>query len=247
MDCGLSVRWMVFETPLTISMEQLNWLVVPVSGVDSSHTPYAVPDGSFWRQHLPAAAVEANETDCENLRDPSWRYGDSNPHWDYGNERCWGLEFPICAAGKQQSPIDIPTSGFSKEGSDSFLAKCSWKPVDGLRVANTGHGVQVSSEQFGYMSFINDKGFPDFYQVAQFHVHMPSEHLIGGRQYAAELHIVHKKQNTVLDLAGDDLLVTGIMFDIGEEESPILRQLFLPNGTADLATEGAMKPMVHPF
>lgn len=245
-DCGPSVRWMVFETPLTISMEQLNYLALPVSGVDSSHVPYPVPRGSFWRQHLPAAAVEANETECKNLMNPEWAYGDSSPHWDYGNERCWEEEYPICGAGRQQSPIDIPTGDHLDSGTDNFLAKCSWKPVEGLRVENTGHGVQVSSEQFGYMTFINDKGFPDFYQVAQFHIHMPSEHMIGGKQYAAELHIVHKRQNTVLDLANDDLLVTAILFDFGEE-SPILKQMFLPNTSAGLKSSGSYKTMTRPF
>merc|ERR1712217_565399 len=36
------------------------------------------------------------------------------------------------------------------------------------------------------------------------------------------------------------------MFDIGEEESPILNQLFLPNGSKDLK-EGTYKPMARPF
>lgn len=32
---------------------------------------------------------------------------------------------------------------------------------------------------------------------AQFHLHMPSEHLINGRQYSAELHVVHTRQRSV--------------------------------------------------
>lgn len=32
---------------------------------------------------------------------------------------------------------------------------------------------------------------------AQFHLHMPSEHLINGRQYSAELHVVHTRQVAV--------------------------------------------------
>ena len=32
---------------------------------------------------------------------------------------------------------------------------------------------------------------------AQFHLHMPSEHLIDGRQYSAELHVVHTRQVSV--------------------------------------------------
>ena len=32
---------------------------------------------------------------------------------------------------------------------------------------------------------------------AQFHLHMPSEHLIDGRQFSAELHVVHTRQVAV--------------------------------------------------
>ena len=32
---------------------------------------------------------------------------------------------------------------------------------------------------------------------ARFHLHMPSEHLIDGRQFSAELHVVHTRQVAV--------------------------------------------------
>jgi len=206
-----------------------------------------VPAGHVWRQHLPADAVEANETSCENLPMTDWKYGEPHPHWDYGNERCWNSQYPLCGAGEAQSPIDIPVSNVAGEGTDNFLHKCSWKPVDNLRVENTGHNLQVTNQQFGYVSFIDEAGYPDYYQVAQFHIHMPSEHLIGGKQYAAELHIVHSRQETVLDLDPEHLLVTAIMFDLGDEDSPILKQLFLPNGSESIHHDGDFKKMRQPF
>lgn len=247
-DCGTSVRWMIFEKQLSISMAQLNLLRVPVSGVDSSHLDRPIAT-RIWRQNLPPDAVEADETACSNLPQVDFHYGESHPHWDYANARCWNEHYPICGAGHAQSPIDVPTDVGLSVVEDNFLEKCSWKPVENLRVTNTGHNIQVNNEQFGYVTFINEAGFPDYYQVVQFHIHMPSEHLIGGKQFAAELHIVHKRQNTVLDLAPDDMLVTAIMFDIGDEDShsPVLRQLFLPDGTDELTEEGSYKTMPRPF
>jgi len=228
--CGHSIRWMVFETPLEASMEQLNALQVKVSGVDSSQLSNPIPYGYVWKQHFPSFAVEANETACGNLPQTEFHYGEERPLWTYGNERCWNAQYPICGDGISQSPIDVPTSGIA-EGTDNFLHKISWKPVSQLRVGNTGHNVQVNNGLLGYTELIGQNGFPDYYQVAQFHLHMPSEHMIGGKQFAAELHIVHKKQNSVGDLADDYLLVTGIMFDFGRQESPLLHQLFLGNET----------------
>lgn len=231
-DCGYSTRWMVFETPLEASMEQLNSLSMKVSGPDSTQMPNTIPDGYVWKQHFPSFAVESNETDCGNLPQVEFVYGEEHPLWNYGNERCWNSLYPLCGSGTSQSPIDIPsTSPDVHVGTDSFLQRISWKPVSGLRVSNTGHNIQVTNGQMGYTKYVGDNGFQDYYSIAQFHIHMPSEHMINGKQYAAELHIVHKLQNAVNDLAGDDLLVMGIMFDFGDQASPLLNQLFMGNNS----------------
>jgi len=139
-----------------------------------------------------------------------------------------GLGSSTCSGGSAQSPIDIVSSAVSKVGSDSFLAKASWKPISGLRLENTGNTLGFVSNQMGYATIIGPNGFPKFYQVTSVALRMPSEHLIDGKQYPAELQITHKNQKTVLELEDDDALITSVMFEFGEE-SKLLKQM-LPAG-----------------
>jgi len=139
---------------------------------------------------------------------------------------CWGAANPICRSGTAQSPINIDTSVVSKVGSESFLPKASWKPVSGLRLTNNGNSLGFESNQMGYATIIGPNGFPKFYQASSVTIRMPSEHLIDGKQYAAELQITHKNQKTVLELEDDDAVITSVMFDIGEESK--LLKLLLP-------------------
>lgn len=131
---------------------------------------------------------------------------------------------PTCSGGSAQSPIDIVSSAVSKVGSESFLAKASWKPVGGLRLENTGDTLSFRSNQMGYATIIGPNGFPKFYQVASVALRMPSEHLIDGKQYPAELQITHKNQKTVLELEDDDAVITSVMFDFGAENK-LLKQM----------------------
>ena len=52
--------------------------------------------------------------------------------------------------------------------------------------------------------------------MLQFHFHFPSEHAIDGSLYAGELHIVHQM---VGSKGTDDLLVVGVMLEVGAENS----------------------------
>mmetsp|Transcript_45797 Transcript_45797/g.97813 ORF Transcript_45797/g.97813 Transcript_45797/m.97813 type:complete len:909 (-) Transcript_45797:123-2849(-) len=217
------VRWMVFKTPLEVNLEQLNFLALPVSGVDSSLMPVPVQPTvkHQWMSSLPEYAVDATtDGDC------------GVKAWDYANTNCWKTNHSVCSDGARQSPINIVTSDVTEVGDDSFLNRCSWKPVSGVRVANTGYDLQAKTEQFGYITYIGENGFPDYYQVTSVDVHMPSEHQIDGKHFAAELQIVHKLQKSVLELASDDIVVASILFDLGEEDNPVLKQLFLPGAEA---------------
>ena len=91
----------------------------------------------------------------------------------------------------------------------------NYRPLSGLRIRRLSYGVQVDGS-FGTFTMESE-----VYNVAQFHFHFPSEHAINGMLYAGELHIVHQKQGA----AGlDDLLVVGIMLEVGSE-SAFLAQL----------------------
>lgn len=227
------VRWIALTTPITASLTQLNYLQLPVSGVDSvRYPPVAMTKQEYpqqvFKNGLPIWAL-------------SWHQQcDKNTHWTYDDVHCWDVIYPTCKTGTRQSPIDILSNKVETVGKGNFLSRVDWKPVHDLKIANNGHSLQVTNDMFGYIKLIGEDGFPDFYDVAQFHLHMPSEHLIDGRQYSAELHVVHTRQVSVGQEKNTydsfPLVVLGFMFDIGEEENHFLKQFYLgeeaiPNNT----------------
>jgi len=217
------VRWLVYQTPLEVSLAQLNFLALKVSGVDSSRLVDVIPMPSLYkyRQSLPKTGVDHHAT-CSPSRP-----------WDYADPSCWPQFFPKCDAGMRQSPINIVTSAVTTVGKDNFLAATSWKPVSHLQVLNNGNTLQIANQQLGYVTLIGPDGFPEYYSVTSIVLHMPSEHFIDGRQFAAELHVVHRRQKYVAQLAGalEEAypLVTAFLFDIGTEDSMLLKQFHLPD------------------
>jgi hypothetical protein len=71
---------------------------------------------------------------------------------------------------------------------------------------------------------------------------MPSEHSIDGRQSFAELHIVHQKQHSI---NYDNLLVVAILFDIGEEDNPLLEQMHLSDGPPEEGESASVEDPVN--
>ena len=62
------------------------------------------------------------------------------------------------------------------------------------RVANTGHSIQVDAPPGSRLSMEGRT-----YELLQFHLHHPSEHLLDGRRFPMEIHFVHRGP-------GDDVL-----------------------------------------
>jgi len=135
-------------------------------------------------------------------------------HWAYsGNEgpEHWGelsAEFAACAAGKNQSPIDL--SG----AIDANLPELVFDYTSTGLVSeiNNGHTIQENLKPGNYVTIRGRR-----YQALQFHFHSPSEHHVKGESFPMEVHIVHANE------AGD-LAVIGIMFEIGDR-NPLLDQL----------------------
>ena len=124
------------------------------------------------------------------------------PHaypWDYsalhGPGR-WASTFPA-AAGKKQSPIDIQSSHVQHDPtlSQTPLHLLYMRDSE-YTITNNGHSVQVShSSGNGYQ--LSGGPLLHKYQFKQFHFHwgatdeQGSEHLVNGKAYPAELHLVH--------------------------------------------------------
>lgn len=97
-----------------------------------------------------------------------------------------------CAAEveKKQSPVNIVTT---QTTGASFQPLTFDEKAPALNLENTDHVLEVN---FGQGSTVRVGSQPtDLYSLSQWHLHVPSEHRIDGREYAAELHLVH--QNSV--------------------------------------------------
>ena len=142
---------------------------------------------------------------------PSHAADKAAPHWGYAGEAgpaFWGKEFPTCALGKAQSPIDIKAP-FDK-------ATRSIKPdyrEGALKIVNNGHTIQVNVEPGSKLRI--DK---DSYDLLQFHFHRPSEEKINGNPSAMVAHFVHKN-------AAGKLAVVGVLLNEGKE-NPTLKAVW---------------------
>lgn len=118
-----------------------------------------------------------------------WGYeGDAGPdHWAELR-----TEYETCAAGRQQSPVDLAGAGLSDL--DNIVFEYGETPV---KILNNGHTIQVDAIENNRIIL---SGTP--YQLKQFHFHAPSEHLEGGEHYPVEMHLVHQAENGDLAVVG---------------------------------------------
>jgi carbonic anhydrase len=147
------------------------------------------------------AAFAAPDETPEDAKAPAHK-----PHWTYGGEggpEHWGELGPEnkpCAAGLQQSPVDL---------SGAVTAKVSapvphWIPARGATIVNNGHTLQVNVAEGGSVT-LNGKD----YALKQFHFHHPSEHTVDGKAFPLEVHFVHAAKD-------GDLAVVAVMFEEGQ-------------------------------
>jgi carbonic anhydrase len=125
--------------------------------------------------------------------------------FSYDNPSDWGSEFPTCIVvpGNYQSPINFDDSLVNNA---SYVSSASWPtalPTGTFK--NTGHSIQVDVPADSNFKLRN-QGI-DF-QMAQFHLHVPSEHTEFSQQYDLEAHFVQ-----------------GVWFKISSKESLFFRSL----------------------
>lgn len=143
-------------------------------------------------------------TGCTSMQ-PAPATGAEEPHWTYsgvGGPEQWGTlspEFAVCETGTTQSPIDLANA----TRTDLPDLRFDYRPATPLRVVNLGHTVQVNYQP-GSSITVNDTT----YELLQFHFHTPAEHRLQGREFPAELHLVHRAP-------GGALAVVGVMIERG--------------------------------
>jgi len=129
------------------------------------------------------------------------------PHWGYEGEMGpdkWGREFPTCAKGKSQSPLDI-RGPFVK---GRMVVTADYKE-GALRMLNNGHTIQVNINPG---SKLRIDGIA--YDLLQFHFHRPSEEKIDVKPLAMVVHFVHKNSE-------GKLAVLGVLLKEGNENPGI--------------------------
>ncbi|KAH7014833.1 alpha carbonic anhydrase [Ilyonectria destructans] len=111
-------------------------------------------------------------------------------------------ENALCAAGKNQSPIDMVSGDFTIiPAAEIGLAIPDM--AEGTEFENLGTTVEVVAGQ-GNMTFGGVS-----YTLAQFHFHLPSEHLDNGTSMAMEMHMVWEG-------AAGEIAVIGTFIDIAD-------------------------------
>lgn len=137
-------------------------------------------------------------------------HGAHAAHWSYegdGNPEKWGelqSDFRMCQLGLEQTPIDLSDGIKGDVGSVDY----DYKPLP-LRIVNNGHTVQFNADP-GSACVINGAR----YELLQFHLHHPSEHLLAGKNFDLECHFVHKS-------AAGALAVTGVFIRPGAESAAL--------------------------
>ncbi|CAE8688697.1 unnamed protein product [Polarella glacialis] len=145
------VRWLVYQTPISVSLSQLNYLTLKVSGFDSTRLNVSHdPNQKLYTESLPKSAVDTHDT-CDPLKP-----------WNYSDVSCWAYAYPRCDSGDLQSPIDINRSSIANVGKNKFLDVTSWKPVSRLRATlatacrspTTRWATLLSADSTGSLSII---------------------------------------------------------------------------------------------
>ena len=116
-------------------------------------------------------------------------------------------DFTTCANGRQQSPIDIIGYQPGGPGPISFF----YGSADAA-LRNDGRQVHADCTP-GNTAMLGGREF----QLTSTHFHSPSEHLVNGESFAAELHLVHAD-------ADGRLAIGGVLFTLGAP-SPVAQSI----------------------
>lgn len=213
------VHWIVYDRPLMVTADQLTTHSPTVSAFDS--TPPVAPIGSrpVFNDHVPLRTMGSGKS-CNSFTDGQWTYSDTH---------CWPTNYPNCS-GLRQSPIHIQSAQVSVSKGENFFRFSRYHPMGSLRVYNNGHSLQVDDFENGnsHLGFGYFELNGDFYFLRQLRLHAPSEHVVDGKTYPAELQLIHEKHKH-WHVYEESILIVSILFDMGEE-SDFLRQLHLGTG-----------------
>lgn len=156
----------------------------------------------------------------------------SSAYWTYGNMEDWPDKNHYCG-GKSQSPIDLK---FNISHYDARLLPLHLEEHtrDNGILINNGHTAQINMNNHFHLKHITQ--YSEDYIVEQVHFHWGdddsvngSEHLLEGRSYPLEMHIVSYSSlykdifSAISNTRG--LAVIGVFFEVTNESNPLLEPL----------------------
>lgn len=150
------------------------------------------------------------------------------PDWSYEGETGpskWAdlsSKYAACD-GNRQSPIALADAETATDPSFRTLYV-----HDKGTLIDTGHSMQVNTTG----GMLTSDG--TVYDLREFHAHVPSEHTVNGKTYAAELHLVYK--------ADDRLSVLGIFVEEGSSPHPTMEVWSMGTDTTVTLNPGQMQP-----
>ncbi|ORZ31309.1 alpha carbonic anhydrase [Catenaria anguillulae PL171] len=134
--------------------------------------------------------------------------------WSYSGRTApqfWGElnpSYSACGKGKLQSPVNFASS---------LIHKKDWPEIHMPTLTKSNVTVSKHTIQWTPVDEHKDQRFMVVkgvkYQLAQFHIHTPSEHHVDGLFYDAEIHFVHKS-------ADGKLAVFGVFIEETKEDNP---------------------------
>ena len=144
-----------------------------------------------------------------------------NAAWGYTSDvgpTMWASltrDYDTCGSGTRQSPIDLTGAETRSLEPPTFDYGAS-----GIELMNTGHTVEVAYDAGSWLGLDGIR-----YALEQVDFHAPSEHVIDGRSFPMEIHLVHRS-------ASDSIAVVGLLMELGDSNA-VLRPIFdnLPAGT----------------
>jgi carbonic anhydrase len=157
-------------------------------------------------------------------------------HWSYNGKTgpaYWhklGSAYAIAKNSRAQSPIDIVSHAIKLNG--AVKKPVVFYTTTPFKVENSGHTIRGTPLNAGNVIVLDG----ETYVLRQFQLHSPSEHMINGRSFAMELHLVHKS-------AAGAFAIVGIMITEGAENKA-LRDLF-KNMPAKVTEEGSSVPEIE--
>jgi len=124
-----------------------------------------------------------------------------------------------CLGGNEQSPIDICTGDVIPSPAQFLKVFWNKNPITGSVVDN-GHTLMLNGPVSRCVG-VNDRRISELFEAIQLHFHDPSEHLVNGKSYPVEMHIVH----TLIPDHFDEgvkrsIAVIGIFFEIDDSFPP---------------------------